>query len=408
MSSSFLKAESISRALLLIPYLWLAIGIIWMPQGSKPLVALVLVAAIAQLAVKGFSQVKENLKTNMWLWGVWLALMFTIVSYITYGASSQELRGLLLTLVLLIVLPQSYIVNIRWVQYLLFSAALACWALSCWYSMIEPTPRGHWPVNPIPLAMHQGLVSVLSIGALLTTFKGKRSGLLAVSAIISGLSVLLTQSRGGILALACCYFLVAVSVVVQKKGSFKIIVISFLVLFGSALLAKDALIKRYQETEAEFYQMNHGNRDTSIGLRLQMYQAGLELFASHPMLGHGEFTREYAEDNLTGYTPTGYHFISQAHLHNNYIDKLARSGVIGFIFLLYLLFYPIYFGIKKHPQCVWLLSLPAIYYALTSVTDSPFRNGDTTVVYLVVIGTLMHYASRKVKVEINNSDDNEI
>ncbi|WP_240798080.1 O-antigen ligase family protein [Vibrio tasmaniensis] len=397
MSSSFLKAESISRALLLIPYLWLAIGIIWMSQGNKPLVALVLIAAIAQLSVKGFSQVKENLKTNIWLWGVWLALMFTIVSYITYGASSQELRGLLLALVLLVVLPKSHIVNIRWAQYLLFSAALACWALSCWYSIIEPTPRGHWPVNPIPLAIHQGLVSVLSIGALLTTFKGKRSGLLAASAIISGLSVLLTQSRGGILALVCCYLLVAVSVLVQKKGSFKVIVISCLVLLGSGLLTKDALIKRYQETEAEFYQMNHGNRDTSIGLRLQMYQGGLEFFASHPILGHGEFTREYAEENLTGYTPIGYHYISQGHLHNNYIDKLARSGIIGLSIFLFLIFYPVYLGLKKYPSLFWLFSLPSIYYALASLTDSPFRNGDTLVVYMIITGTLIHYAKIKYK-----------
>ena len=53
MSPSLIKAESISRALLVIPYLWLAIGIIWMPQGNKPLVALVLVAAIGHMFTYG-------------------------------------------------------------------------------------------------------------------------------------------------------------------------------------------------------------------------------------------------------------------------------------------------------------------------------------------------------------------
>ncbi|MFA0465161.1 hypothetical protein AB4458_28875, partial [Vibrio sp. 10N.261.45.F1] len=113
MSSSFLKAESISRALLIVPYLWLAIGIIWMPQGNKPLVALVLIAAIIHMFSYGLFQIKSNFKNNVWLWGILFAGMFTAISYVTYGASSQELRGLLVTTVLLCLLPQKPLLNVK-------------------------------------------------------------------------------------------------------------------------------------------------------------------------------------------------------------------------------------------------------------------------------------------------------
>ncbi|MEZ8053357.1 O-antigen ligase family protein [Vibrio atlanticus] len=397
MSSSFLKAESISRALLLIPYLWLAIGIIWMPQGNKPLVALVLVAAIIHMFTYGLSQVKYNFKNNIWLCIVLFSGIFTAISYVTYGASSQELRGLLVTTVFLCLLPQKQPLNARLAQYLLFGAALACFTLSCWYFFIDPTNRMFWPTNPIPLATHQGLVSMLSIGALLTRFKNKITWLLILSAIISGFSLLLTQSRGAILGVVILYILIGLTLLYQNRINIKIIILSLILCFGAVFFSKEALVDRYDQTWGEVSQIERGDLDSSIGLRLQMYQAGLELFASSPMLGHGEFTREYAEENLTGYTPTGYHFISQAHLHNNYIDKLARSGIIGLSIFLFFIFYPVYLGLRKYPDLFWLFSLPSIHYAVASITDSPFRNGDTLVVYMIVTGTLVHYAKIKYK-----------
>ena len=326
-----------------------------------------------------------------------MAGIFTAISYVTYGASSQEVRGLLVAIVFLSMLPQTPILNVKLAQYLLFSAALACLALSCWYFFIEPTGRIFWPTNPIPLAAHQGLVSMLSIGALLTRFKNKIVWLLILSAIISGFSLILTQSRGVILGVGALYILIGLILLCQNKLNRKIIVLSLIVCVGAVFASKEALVDRYDQTLGEISRIERGDLDSSIGLRLQMYQAGLELFASRPMLGHGEFTREYAEEHLTGYTSTAYDFISRAHLHNNYIDKLARSGIVGLSLFLFLIFYPIYLGVRKYPDLFWLLSLPSLHYAVASITDSPFRNGDALVVYVIVTGTLVHYAKIKYK-----------
>ncbi|MEZ8611585.1 O-antigen ligase family protein [Vibrio sp. 10N.222.51.C8] len=368
-----------------------------MPQGNKPLVALVLVAAIVHIFIYGLFQIKSNFKSNVWLWGTLLAGMFTLIGYVTYGASSQELRGFLVTTVLLCALPQKQLLNAKLAQYLLFSAALACLALSCWYFFIYPTERIFWPTNPIPLATHQGLISTLSVGALLTNFKGKITWMLVVSAIISGFSLILTQSRGVILGVGVLYIVIGLILLYQRKINIKIILLSLTLCFGAVFLSEEAIVERYDQTWKEISKIEQGDLNSSIGLRLQMYQAGIELFESSPILGHGSLNREYIEENIPGYTPRAYGFISEGHLHNNYIDKLARSGIIGLSIFLFFIFYPVYLGLRKYPDLFWLFSLPSIHYAVASLTDSPFRNGDALVVYLIVTGTLVHYAKIKYK-----------
>ncbi len=350
MSSSFIKAESISKALLIIPYLWLAIGIIWMSHGNKPLVGMVLIAAVFHIFSFGLSQIKLNVKNNVWLLGTLLATVFSIASYYSYGASSQELRGLLISIVFLCLLPNKPLLNTKFLQYLIFSAALACLALSCWYYFIKPTVKGNWPINLISLATHQGLISVLSMGALLTNFKGKITWLLVSATTLSCFSMILTESRGLILAIIGAYFFVGVILLWKNKISFKIITLSLIICSGVVFFSKDAMVKRYNDTVVELNQIDSGYRDSSIGLRLQMYEAGLKLFESAPILGHGNFSREYIEENISGYTPTAYGFMSQGHLHNNYIDKLARSGIIGLSIFLFLVFYPVYLGSRKCPD----------------------------------------------------------
>ncbi|MEZ9136572.1 O-antigen ligase family protein [Vibrio sp. 10N.286.52.B1] len=368
-----------------------------MPQGNKPLVALVLAAAIVHIFTYGLFQIKSNFKSNVWLWGTLFTGIFTVIGYVTYGASSQELRGFLVTTVLLCLLPQKQLLNAKLSQYLLFSAALACLALSCWYFFIYPTERIFWPTNPIPLATHQGLISMLSVGALLTKFKGKIAWMLVLSAIISGFSLILTQSRGVILGVGILYIVIGLILLYQRKISIKIILLSLTLCFGAVFFSKEAIVERYDQTWKEISEIEQGDLNSSIGLRLQMYQAGIELFESSPILGHGSFNREHIEENIPGYTPMAYSYISEGHLHNNYIDKLARSGIIGLSIFLFFIFYPVYLGLRKYPDLFWLFSLPSIHYAVASLTDSPFRNGDALVVYLIVTGTLVHYAKIKYK-----------
>ncbi|OEE33089.1 hypothetical protein A1QO_10435 [Vibrio genomosp. F10 str. ZF-129] len=383
--------KSLSRHLLHLPLLWLAAGIIWFPQGNKPMVAIVLIVVLFYVFGHGLSDIKRNFQSSYWLGGILISALFVTISYKTYGASTQELRGLLIALVYLSVLPNNFL-SWKNAQTLLCVAAMASFILSIWYFLIVPTDRIHWPTNPVPLAAHQGLVSLLSLGLLLTSFDGKKPWVLSFSMLLSGFSMLPTQSRGVIVGVAAVYFLACILLILQKKISYKNIVFSLVLMLICGALVKDVLMDRVNDTFEEVESIKSGNLDTSIGWRLQMYQAGIDLFVQKPILGHGEISSEYAEENAPGYTTSAYGYMA-GHLHNNYIDKLAKSGFVGFSLLLFILFYPLYLGVFKYKNGFWLLALPSLHFIIFSMVDSPFRNGDTAVLYLIVIGLVIHSLS---------------
>ncbi|MGC9494653.1 O-antigen ligase family protein, partial [Vibrio genomosp. F10] len=241
LSSCHFMLKSLSRHLLHLPLLWLAAGIIWLPQGNKPMVAIVLIVVLFYVFGHGLSDIKRNFQSSYWLGGILISAGFVGVSYLTCGASSQEFRGLLLALVYLSVLPKDFM-SAKNAQILVVVAAIASFLLSIWYFLIVPTDRMLWPTNPIPLAAHQGLVSLLSLGLLLTSFDGKKPWLLSLAAVLSGFSMLPTQSRGVILGV---FVLIAISLLilfVQRKIAKRYLVFALFVTLGCFWGAKEPVL----------------------------------------------------------------------------------------------------------------------------------------------------------------------
>ncbi|NVD05360.1 O-antigen ligase family protein [Vibrio sp. JPW-9-11-11] len=385
--------KTISRTLLYLPLLWLAIGIIWLPQGNKPMVAIVVPVALLYVLTHGFEDVRRNFKDNYWLSGLLLSSIFVGASYFIHGASSQELRGLLISLVYLALLPIGFI-TINRAQTITFLASLSSFSLSIWYFIIEPSDRMLWPTNPIPLAIHQGMIYLLSLALLLTDFDKKKKWLLVLSMLLSGFSILPTESRGPIILVAMLSLLSLVISIYKKRIRAKHTLLIFLAVFLVLFVTKEPILSRIADTSAEVVRIKNGDLNSSMGLRAQMYSSGIELFIQKPFLGHGEISSEYAEKHVPGYSRSAYWYM-KGHFHNNYIDKMAKSGVFGLVFFLFFLVYPFYMALKKYKFCFWVLGLPSIYYVLVSLFDSPFRNGDTTVLYLVVVGLTLQVISAR-------------
>ncbi|KOO16215.1 hypothetical protein AKJ18_04595 [Vibrio xuii] len=393
--------KSISRTLLYLPLVWLAVGIIWLPQGSKPMVAIVLPIVLLYVLTHGFQDIKRNFKSDYWLAGIFLSTVFVGMSYLIHGASSQELRGLLISLVYLSVLPIGFI-NLHKSQMLIFIASLASFSLSIWFFFIEPTDRGMWPTNPIPLAIHQGVIYLLAAALLLSRFYAQKVWLLVLSMLLSGFSMLLTESRGPILGIVFISLLIVAALIFQQKIRTKHALIMLLATCSILFIAREPITSRIGDTSAEVERIQNGDLNSSIGLRIQMYLAGFDLFLQKPIFGHGEISPEYAEKYAPGYSKAAYGFM-KGHFHNNYIDKLVKSGAVGTIILMFLLIYPLYLGASRHRDYFWFLVLPAIHYMVMSLFDSPFRNGDTTVLYLIVVGIIIHVMSSNTEVSQSDS-----
>ncbi len=194
------------------------------------------------------------------------------------------------------------------------------------------------------MEMTIGLTLAILFGG--STGKDKRF-LLIIAAILMGIAIILTGSRGGMISLmGVIGFVVVLNLPGKrkKKDSKPIIKSSYhrnfaliagglaliLVFFGAViLLGGDASLIRG-------FGLGASQQDISNG-RIHFWQAALKIFFDYPILGSGlnsfgtVFTR-YDDWN-------GFYRIEQAH--NDYLQILADAGIFGFVcvaFFIYLLF----------------------------------------------------------------------
>lgn len=371
--------------LLYLPLIWIATGIIWVSQGDKELVPFVLVSAFTSLYYFKFDVLRQNWHHSQWGKGLFACSIFATISYLTHGFGSQELRGLIIGLVFFLTFPRQ-VLHSKLLQWLLLLAAINALCLSVYFGIIEPTDRVAWPTNAVPLAHYQGLLAIIATSALLTKFTSKNHLLLILATTLSITAALLTQSRGVIVSLVMIYGLIGFWALFCQKITVRTSVITAVAGLIVLLFSWPTLSSRLQVTEAEFNSIQRGNLDTSIGLRLQMYQEGVALFLEKPILGHGRIYKEQfvPSDELSMRAIN----TMVNHFHNNFIDKLVISGVVGLALLLFLLCYPAYYGYRYERYKALLFMLPPIYFSLISMTDSPFRNGGIVSTYFVMMSVI--------------------
>lgn len=375
---------------------WLFAGMIWMPQGNKPLAALAIVCLIFSIPV--FVSRSKNFSFYFSGWSklvLFLAVLYSLF-YFFHGGSSQEVRAIWTALVILIV-SQVYKIELKDIQYLVLISALSSGFMMLYYVLFLDAGRMDLPTNPIPLATHQSFLSIISLSLLFYNFKGKSHSVIIFSFLLFFASVLLTQSRGPISVTMILAIFIFYILVYMRKVPFRVGVGFVIIFFSMVGFNFDDLLVRYYATINEWGMLRDGNLDSSMGWRFQMYFAGWEIFKSNPWLGVGTISSVDVENiNLTR---EGMIYVTNGHLHNNYIDKLATSGLLGFSALLALFLYPVYEAFRESTGFKLLIIFPIICWSLCSLIDSPFRNGDTAVLYFVVIGFLL----KSVRLENENS-----
>jgi len=100
--------------------------------------------------------------------------------------------------------------------------------------------------------------------------------------------------------------------------------------------------QRVQQALADIQHYQNGSKETSLGLRLEMWRAGLHAVQDAPLLGHGQqgLWRHIKEQVEHGDITPGVLNFNQ--LHNDYLDIAARRGLIGLTALLALYWLPLW------------------------------------------------------------------
>lgn len=136
-----------------------------------------------------------------------------------------------------------------------------------------------------------------------------------------------------------------------------------------------------------------GRKGTSVGLRLDMWKAGLEAFLRDPLIGSGPSGTEAVVSELIASDQIHPAVQNFRHLHNQYVEVMARHGMIGLT--TYLLLMAVTLGLflkKSHSEVleVKALALGGAFFvtlhAVVNLTQSMLeRNiGVTMFVFMIV------------------------
>ncbi len=191
--------------------------------------------------------------------------------------------------------------------------------------------------HPLTFAYSIGMVWLVLLALALQYVKAQGwsviTRFLVMATMFSGVGLITSLSRGAWLAGASAMLIVFFQV--KKKWALGAL-ISLLLVIG-ALAATNSTIRDRFRTLTTVSQ-NESNR-----LRTVLWQANWQIFKSHPVIGVGltrnkDYLLQYYQDmGMIGETIV-------SHAHNNYLEILAGTGTMGFLFYLG---FCLYFMIKS-------------------------------------------------------------
>jgi O-antigen ligase len=190
---------------------------------------------------------------------------------------------------------------------------------------IRQLPQGGDVFGPYVNRNHfAGFVELVApVGLALLVFRGVRRDLFPMAGLLTILPVgalILSGSRGGIV---CFGFEVAVLALLARtrKGpqGATMIAVAFVALASLALIAwlgAGKAIERFSKTRIG---------DVTLSRRASMFRGAEHIFFDHPLKGVGLGTIVTV---FPGYD-TGYDGLVVDHVHNDYIEALAETGLLG-------------------------------------------------------------------------------
>ncbi|WEM42438.1 O-antigen ligase family protein [Photobacterium sp. DA100] len=379
--------------ILYLPLISLFTAAFVIPGWDKKVVILFSVSIIAIICKYGLNTIKENYK-DPYVVILIISALYGSALYETIGYGSGEIRTLIVVSIFLLTFPRERI-NIQGLPLLLLIGAIISFLYTLYFSVYLDIPRSKQPINAIPFAITLCLLATVS---LFIFFKERRI-ITLLSFFLLAISIIITETRGAIIPLTVSSSILLLYKIFERNNIKKLITTSIFGTFFIISLSYGFVEARVNATVAEIQSISEGNYNTSIGLRLQMWQASPELISINPIFGLGdnhkqELQRLYKagkiDKSLAKYSPT--------HYHNQYIDKIIKSGVIGFILFLLAVYYPIYACFIKanensNKECIIAITAA---FSLICLTDSPFSQTFTLYPLLLINYFILNSGFRRV------------
>lgn len=278
------------------------------------------------------------------LYGIVVGVMSTIE--LGSRGFDRPLRFLLAIPVLLLILR--FPPRLSWLWGGLAVGAMGAGGLALWMKLVEGVERAGGFLHVIQfgnLSMLMGVLCLAGLGwAVLQRQRNVWVALLLLGAVLGMLGSLMSGSRGGWVGLPVVGYVLYRGYgrqlpVVVKAG---VVVVMLMLVTAVYLLPQTGVQHRVEAAVNDIHHyVSRVDRDTSLGLRFEMWRGASELISERPLLGWGEAGYRQAMEALgqqNAISPVAAEF---GHAHNEFIDASAKRGVLGLTVLLVLYMVPI-------------------------------------------------------------------
>ncbi|MGC3819740.1 O-antigen ligase family protein [Acinetobacter sp. G11] len=240
--------------------------------------------------------------------------------------------------------------------------------------------------------------------------KNKTAYIFIFLSLINILLICLHGTRGAWLGIPIIFLIVFI--IFYKKNFLKILTIfgvSLLLIAIVLMIPNNPIQTRLQALKSDEYNIVHNqNYNTSVGTRLSLWELSLEKFKEAPLTGIGivQFKEDICELNRQGKIGE-----CTIHAHNIFFQILATQGLLGILALLTLLLLPLQFFIQSlrknsNNEEIRLLCCAGIsfivYIIICGLTDFYFYAPRQTILYYLVIFTLMSLILKNLQHESSN------
>ena len=241
-------------------------------------------------------------------------------------------------------------------------------------------------IHPIYLSIYIGIAIIFS----LTLFKENKPKtkyfiFFALPILIAFTAIL--NKKGPIISLAVIGFFF----LIKNKFNFKkIVYITPLFILLAGLIV---FIPRYKN-ENKFEELLEigNNKNSSSGLRLQIYGCALQEIAKSPICGYGWGDAKTVLSNCYARGTSGELLKNNYNSHNQYLSILLSIGILGFLAFVYYLFYIFKMSSQSNSQALFFLTL---YFCLNMLTENILEREDGVIVIAFFLNLFLFRINKK-------------
>lgn len=193
-------------------------------------------------------------------------------------------------------------------------------------------PSAFWEQMKIQsgdIAMSLGLFSFIIALYLFDIKKNRFALVTAIAGLFSVLASVLSFARGGWVGVPLIFvFVLYMYRNMISKKLLSAVVLSILV-GGISLSTNEQFVGRILDVKNNLSHYSQNSKDGSIGARLDMWKMGVDAFIEHPISGWSLKALDEYKKSLADKGIVSREFTVYSHLHNQFIDELAKKGILG-------------------------------------------------------------------------------